>query len=81
MEIDDLGYVEEMRQRLGVAADDTRKDAKLLAMKPMQRVKLISGWILGDEQWAVMFKNYFESQGLYITTDPEAKGIVTDSEV
>ena len=78
IEIDDLGYVEAMRQRLGLDEKDTRKDDKIVAMTPMQRVRLIAGWYHGDESWADTWSGYFESQGLYLTTDAEANGVIHD---
>ncbi len=74
--IDGLGYVEEMRQRLGRKEDDHRVDAAILAMEPMERVELITGWFLGGTGWAESFKSYCESQGVYLTTNPDAEGII-----
>lgn len=76
MKIDELGYVEEMRQRLGLEKDDQSADEEILSAKPLDRVSLIAGWYLGDPTWARSFKHYFESQGLYLTTDKEANGII-----
>jgi hypothetical protein len=76
MKIEEMGYVEEMRQRLGLSPDDTSADKELEATPPLQRVKLISGWVLGDPMWVNSFKIYFESQGLYLTTDPCANGVL-----
>jgi hypothetical protein len=42
--IEDLGYVEEMRQRLGNEPDDTSDDERILSMSPMRRVELLAGW-------------------------------------
>lgn len=71
MNVEELGYVEEMRHRLGVASDDTTLDKKIEQMLPMDRVRLLAGWFLGDPRWADTFKDYFESQGLYLTTNPD----------
>lgn len=76
MKVDELGYVEEMRQRLGLEEDDTSKDAEIERMEPMERVELVTGWFLGGRGWADTFKGYCESQGVYLTTDPEANGII-----
>jgi len=76
MKIDEMGYVEEMRQRLGLAPNDTSMDAKIEFMPPMQRVGLITGWEHGSESWAETYREYFESQGLYLTTDPNANGVL-----
>lgn len=76
MTIEELGYVEEMRQRLGLSEDDESRDKEIEAMDPLQRVRLIAGWYLGDGGWADTFREYCESQGLYLTTDPEANGVI-----
>lgn len=76
LEIDDLGYVEEMRQRLGLSKDDTSRDCDILEMSPIDRVALIAGWYAGSEQWVDTWRSYFESQGLYLTTNPEADGVL-----
>ena len=74
--INELDYVEEMRQRLGLKPDDTSKDEEIEKLSPFQRVRLIAGWYLGHPDWADTFKEYCESQGIYLTTDPEANGII-----
>lgn len=71
-----MEYIAIMRQRLGYEASDNSHDEEIKKITPMKRVKLISGWYLGDERWAEYFKEYFESQGLYLTTDPNSKGII-----
>lgn len=76
MTIEELGYVPEMRQRLGLKEDDTKRDKEIEAMKPMERVRLVFGWYLGSGDWADTAKEYFESQGIYLTTNPEADGII-----
>lgn len=74
--IEELGYVEEMKRRLGFHGDDPTINKDIENMKPMQRVRLLAGWFLGDEYWADTFKQYFESQGLYLTTNPDADGVI-----
>lgn len=74
--IDELGYVEEMRQRLGLDPDDTSRDKEIESMSPMDRIRLLAGWFHGDSDWAGEWKHYFESQGLYLTTNPEADGVL-----
>jgi len=78
MKIDEMGYVDEMRQRLGLEEGDTRKDAEIESMSPLSRVRLIAGWFLGYDNWANTFKEYFKSQGLYLTTNPEADGVIEE---
>ena len=81
LKIGELGYVEEMRQRLGLDKNDVSNDQKLENMEPMSRVWLIAGWFLGSGSWADTFKEYFESQGLFLTTNPDADGVIFDWEV
>lgn len=76
--IEELGYVEEMRQRLGLDENDTSADVRLEKMHPMRRVRLLAGWYLGDPYWADTFKGYFESQGIYLTTNPDSDGVIGD---
>ena len=78
MELDDIGYIEDIRQRMGLEEDDKSRDVEILAMTPMERVRLIVGWNHGDGSWADTYKEYFESQGLYFTTNPEADGVIHD---
>mgnify|MGYP001616372269 CR=1 FL=1 len=72
--INELGYVEEIRQRLGLKSDDTSRDWQIHGMTPFLRVRLIAGWYHGKPDWADTFKEYCESQGIYLTTDPKANG-------
>ena len=76
MTIEEMGYVDVMRQRLGLKKDDTRKDKVIESMEPMERVRLIAGWYHGNGLWADTYKEYFESQGIYLTTNPAADGII-----
>jgi hypothetical protein len=76
MKIDEMGYVWEMRQSLGLDENDTSRDAEIEAMTPMRRVELVVGWYLGDPKWAVRFRNFFENQGLWLTTNPDADGVM-----
>lgn len=72
-EIENIEYI---RGRLGLSTDDTSEDAKITAMKPMDRVRLIAGWKLGSDEWADQFKDWFEGQGLYLTTNADDPGII-----
>jgi len=73
-DINDLGYIEEIRQRIGLDKDDTSQDDIILEATPFRRVQLIAGWYLGSEDWANTFKEYCESQGIYWTTTPDTEG-------
>lgn len=73
--IDDLGYVGELRQRLGLEEDDPSRDDYILSLTPMRRVRMLSGWTLGDETWAETFQDWCNSQGIYWTTDETDKPI------
>jgi hypothetical protein len=74
--IEDLGYVEEMRERLGLEPDDTSSDDEIVSMSPLKRVELLAGWHLGDPSWTETFKYWCESQGIYWTTNPDADGVI-----
>ena len=77
MKLDENRYLGEMRQRLGAEDEnDTRFDGELLKLSPYNRVKLIVGWELGDANWTDTIKYWFESQGLYLTTDVNNKDII-----
>ena len=78
MTIDELGYVPEMRQRLGYEEDDPTPDRVIEDMTPMQRVRLIAGWFQGYGEWANIYRAYFESQGLYLTTNKDDPDIIQD---
>lgn len=70
---DDL---KKMRQRLGLEENDTSRDEYLKGLPPFERVRIIAGWLLGDERWADNFFVWCNSQGLYLTTNPEADGVL-----
>lgn len=76
MAVEEMGYIEVMRQRLGLKEDDTSKDGDIEKMQPLDRVRLIAGWYQGDGIWVDTYKEYFESQGIYLTTNPDADGII-----
>lgn len=59
-----IPYIADMRQRLGMEKDDTFMDPKIEEMDAMERTKLITAWNLGDPDWALQFKDWFESQGV-----------------
>lgn len=75
MNIDELGYVEEMRKRLGLEEDDTTLDPRIEQMTPLKRVGLIAGWYLGDASWASTFKEWCESQNMILLDAGELKEI------
>lgn len=76
MKIEELGYVPEMRQRMGLDEDCTDLDKDIECMTPMDRIGLIAGWYLGSDSWAGTFKEWCESQGVYLTTNPNADGVI-----
>jgi len=76
MKIEEMEFVEVMRQRLGLEPEDTELDYYIESLSPLERVRLIAGWYQGDEKWADIYKEYFESQGIYLTTDANANEII-----
>jgi hypothetical protein len=77
MKLNEIGYLGELRQRLGAEDEnDTRFDNDILKLSPFERVRHIAGWNLGDSYWAITFKHWCESQGIYLTTDADNEGII-----
>jgi hypothetical protein len=60
-------YIESMRQRLGLAKDDAKRDAEIEAMTPEKRLELLCGWHLGDHGWAWTFLKWAKDAGYKIT--------------
>jgi hypothetical protein len=76
LEISDIGYIEEIRQRLHLEPNDTSMDEEILKMTPYKRAQLIVGWYHGDESWLTTYAEYLESQGIYLTTNSDDPGII-----
>lgn len=74
--VDDIVDIEAMRQRLGLKENDTIRDIKIVKMTPFERVKLLAGWYDGNSERAIIWKERFESQGLFLTTNPDADGVI-----
>ena len=55
-----------LRQRLGLEEDDQSRDESIQAMSPRERVRMLSGWELGDPTWADVFESWFREQGLVL---------------
>lgn len=64
--LDSVGYLDNLRKRF------TGTDLELLALSPYKRAALLFGWELGSERWADTAREYFESQGIYLTSDETA---------
>lgn len=58
-----------LRQRNGIAADDTSFDAELDAMPPLQKLRAVAAWELGSPDWADQFITWATQCGIQIT-DP-----------
>jgi hypothetical protein len=65
-----------LREYSELEEDDSSQDEMLLALPPMERMEMIAGWHLGDPSWANQFKQWFENQGLYLTTNKDADGVI-----
>lgn len=76
MEIEDIGYVEELRQRLGLEENDTSRDGYIMSLTPFERVQMLCGWYFGDPSWAGTLKSWCESQGIYWTADDNSNGVI-----
>jgi len=60
-------YIEQMRQRLGLEADDPKHDKRIENMTPKDRLELLCGWYIGDPAWASSFLNWARDAGYKIT--------------
>lgn len=63
----DFRYIEDMRQRLGLAADDASKDARIESMTPTQRLALLTGWHLGYNGWEHTILNWVRDAGFSVS--------------
>lgn len=59
-------YIGEMRQRLGLKSDDKSRDDHIERLVPIERLKLLCGWHLGDPAWAHQFLNWARDAGFEI---------------
>lgn len=59
-------FIKEMRARLGVSMNDTSRDADIAKMSPMERLRLLAGWNLGDPGWAATFIAWAKDCGFKI---------------
>lgn len=64
-------YIEDIRRRLGAKADDASRDEYIEKMKPIDRLKLLCGWHLGDPAWAHQFLNWARDAGFEIAEASE----------
>ena len=63
----DRRYIEDMRQRLGLNADDASLDDHIEKMTPEERLELICGWHLGYPGWSRTILNWVRGAGFKIT--------------
>lgn len=59
-------YIEDMRGRLGLEADDTSRDAFIEGLEPIQRLRLIAGWNLGYDGWEHTIMNWVRDAGFKV---------------
>jgi hypothetical protein len=55
-----------IRQRKGLEEDDTSKDDEILLMTPMDRLRDVCGWYLGDSTWADAFVDWARDCGMEV---------------
>ena len=60
-------YIGDMRQRLGLEEDDTRRDDEIEKMSPRDRFRLLCGWHLGHPNWAHTILDWAKDAGLKIS--------------
>jgi hypothetical protein len=64
--------LEILRQRHGLDESDTSKDAALEAMEPMDKLRAVAGWHLGDPGWAYTFIRWGKACGVILKTSDDA---------
>lgn len=60
-------YIEDMRRRLGLKAEDASRDADIEKMSPTERLGLVAGWQLGYRGWEHTILNWVEDAGFKLT--------------
>ncbi|MEW6343061.1 MAG: hypothetical protein AB1704_20560 [Pseudomonadota bacterium] len=58
-----------LRQRSGLKADDASIDAELHALSPLQKLRAVAGWEIGDPAWADQFLTWAKGCGIELV-DP-----------
>lgn len=59
-------YIEDLRQRLGLEPDDASRDDYIAKLSPMERLKMLCGWHIGDPNWATTFLDWARDAGMTI---------------
>lgn len=60
-------YITDMRGNLGVdLANVTACDAMIAKMSPLERLRLICGWNIGDREWANSFIEWAKDAGFEV---------------
>lgn len=65
-------YISDMRQRIGLKADDASRDQEIEAMTPTRRLALICGWHMGYPGWEHTFLNWARDAGFKISEPTSA---------
>jgi hypothetical protein len=60
-----------VRQRLGLDADDTSRDAEIESTAPMKLLRDVCGWHIGDPAWADSFIEWAKGCGFDVTQKPD----------
>lgn len=60
-----------LRQRIDLAATDKTSDAELDALTPMDKLRHIAAWHLGDSQWADQIMGWAKDCGMSINSNPD----------
>lgn len=55
-----------LRQRAGLAMTDATMDAELDALPPIEKLRMVCGWTLGDPSWADYFIDWASGCGIEI---------------
>jgi hypothetical protein len=52
-----------LRQRFGLNPDDTKKDAEILKLTPVEVVQECTAWQIGDPGWANQIAQWMKAAG------------------
>lgn len=58
-----------LRQRAGLGSQDSSADAELHAMEPLDKLRNVIAWEIGDPAWADQFLTWAKDCGIQIN-DP-----------
>lgn len=66
MSVVPLHILKRLRQRAELEANDSSKDAELLAQDPMTKLRNVVAWELGHSEWADQFLTWAKECGITV---------------